>query len=203
MKISKIQIPQFVKTLAVVTPLVMASSFSKAQTVEQDSDIFVKSNKISLTDIPASRLESQPIKVGEERIYPAVLVDLSEGILYHYDLECYLIDAYPIASGKKSTPTKPGLRKISHIEQYPYDKAPKSTKRYKNPDDYGPYVVCLQNIDMKTGEVIGSDGQFIHGTNQPNSIGKKVSKGCVRLHNKDVEELVDNLYKNQYVLVQE
>jgi lipoprotein-anchoring transpeptidase ErfK/SrfK len=29
----------------------------------------------------------------------------------------------------------------------------------------------------------------IHGTNDPSSIGKAVSKGCIRMHNEDVEEL--------------
>lgn len=29
----------------------------------------------------------------------------------------------------------------------------------------------------------------IHGTNNPTSIGKSVSKGCIRMYNKDVEEL--------------
>lgn len=29
----------------------------------------------------------------------------------------------------------------------------------------------------------------IHGTNNPSSIGKSVSKGCIRMFNKDVEEL--------------
>ena len=27
----------------------------------------------------------------------------------------------------------------------------------------------------------------IHGTNDPSSIGKAVSKGCIRMHNKDIE----------------
>ncbi|MCM3636161.1 L,D-transpeptidase [Sporosarcina luteola] len=29
----------------------------------------------------------------------------------------------------------------------------------------------------------------IHGTNNPSSIGKNVSRGCIRMHNKDVLEL--------------
>ncbi|SFF55291.1 LysM domain-containing protein [Halobacillus alkaliphilus] len=29
----------------------------------------------------------------------------------------------------------------------------------------------------------------IHGTNNPSSIGKAVSKGCIRMYNRDVEEL--------------
>ncbi len=31
----------------------------------------------------------------------------------------------------------------------------------------------------------------IHGTNKPNSIGRAVSHGCIRMHNKDVEELFE------------
>jgi len=31
----------------------------------------------------------------------------------------------------------------------------------------------------------------IHGTNDPSSIGKAVSRGCIRMHNHDVEELAD------------
>jgi len=29
----------------------------------------------------------------------------------------------------------------------------------------------------------------IHGTNEPESIGKAVSQGCVRMYNKDIEEV--------------
>jgi len=31
----------------------------------------------------------------------------------------------------------------------------------------------------------------IHGTNDPNSIGRKITRGCIRLHNKDILELVE------------
>ena len=33
----------------------------------------------------------------------------------------------------------------------------------------------------------------IHGTNDPNSIGRNVSNGCVRMLNKDVEEIFSML----------
>lgn len=32
-------------------------------------------------------------------------------------------------------------------------------------------------------------GYGIHGTNRPASIGKMVSKGCIRMYNRDVEDL--------------
>ncbi|MEC3885246.1 L,D-transpeptidase [Halobacillus sp. HZG1] len=39
----------------------------------------------------------------------------------------------------------------------------------------------------------GTDGRIygIHGTNQPDSIGKSVSAGCIRMNNQDVEVLFD------------
>jgi len=33
----------------------------------------------------------------------------------------------------------------------------------------------------------------IHGTNDPSSIGKSVSRGCIRMHNHDVEELAQTI----------
>jgi len=36
----------------------------------------------------------------------------------------------------------------------------------------------------------------IHGTNDPNSIGKKITRGCIRLRNKDILELVE-IIKNR------
>ena len=33
------------------------------------------------------------------------------------------------------------------------------------------------------------DGYALHGTDQPESIGKSVSHGCIRLRNEDIETL--------------
>jgi lipoprotein-anchoring transpeptidase ErfK/SrfK len=35
------------------------------------------------------------------------------------------------------------------------------------------------------------DGYALHGTNQPASIGRAVSHGCVRLRNEDIAKLYD------------
>jgi lipoprotein-anchoring transpeptidase ErfK/SrfK len=37
---------------------------------------------------------------------------------------------------------------------------------------------------FKTGVAIG-----LHGTDEPNLVGKAISGGCVRMHNGDVEQL--------------
>lgn len=41
----------------------------------------------------------------------------------------------------------------------------------------------------------------IHGTNDPSSIGKAVSRGCIRMHNRDVEELASIVPNGTAVLI--
>jgi lipoprotein-anchoring transpeptidase ErfK/SrfK len=43
----------------------------------------------------------------------------------------------------------------------------------------------------------------IHGTTQPESIGKKISNGCVRMFNADVEEVYDLIPKGAKIVVEE
>lgn len=57
---------------------------------------------------------------------------------------------------------------------------------------YGPYAFGLALHSDTLTEFAGGPGQVgIHGTNQPAKIGQKVSHGCVRLRNSDVQDLVD------------
>ncbi|MCT2535263.1 L,D-transpeptidase family protein [Aquibacillus koreensis] len=51
----------------------------------------------------------------------------------------------------------------------------------KAPNPGGPYGTMWMSISKKH--------YGIHGTNDPSSIGNYVSRGCVRMYNKDVEEL--------------
>lgn len=44
-----------------------------------------------------------------------------------------------------------------------------------------------------SGEATGQLRYGIHGTNEPESIGKNVSLGCIRMHNEDVESLYSYL----------
>jgi len=81
-----------------------------------------------------------------------------------------LVKFYPIAIGKPSTPTPKGVFKIIN--------------KAINPG--GPFGIRWLGLSAPGGDY------GIHGTNNPSSIGKAVSNGCIRLHNKDVLE-VSNL----------
>lgn len=117
---------------------------------------------------------------GEEKV-ASIVVDIKNNILYRYNRTGHPIKAYPVATGKTSTPTKSGIRIVDHIEKYPYKYA-YGSKRKRNPKDYGPYILILNILDVKTGKTYPT-GQFIHGCRHESSIGKKVSHGCTRLGN--------------------
>lgn len=75
------------------------------------------------------------------------------------------IKAYPIATGKILTKTPTGIYRIIN--------------KQVNPG--GPFGARWMGLNRK--------GYGIHGTNNPSSIGKAVSHGCIRMYNKDVIEL--------------
>jgi len=74
---------------------------------------------------------------------------------------------YKVAVGKPSTPTPKGTFKIIN--------------KAVNPG--GPFGVRWMGLNAPNGDY------GIHGTNNPSSIGKNVSNGCIRMYNKDVLEL--------------
>lgn len=74
---------------------------------------------------------------------------------------------YRVAVGKPSTPTPKGTFKIIN--------------KAVNPG--GPFGARWMGLNAPNGDY------GIHGTNNPSSIGKNVSNGCVRMYNKDVIEV--------------
>ncbi len=169
------------------------------------NDTFVKTETVVTPKGTAEKniLDNAPdphiIIAGEAKI-AKITVDLSQNVLYKYDNEGNAQTAYLIASGKKNTPTDKGVRIVTHTESYPYRSAPKRTKRRRNPGAYGPRVICLNKIDKLTG-IQSQTGEFIHGTNQPNSIGKYASLGCMRMDNEVIKELAGEVKRGDIVII--
>ena len=91
-----------------------------------------------------------------------------------------VVKVYPIAVGKRSTPSPSGSFHIA-------------TKVVK-PTWYQPGKVVGPGPANPLGTRwmgLGFKGYGIHGTNQPRSIGKAASHGCIRMRIPDVEELFE------------
>lgn len=80
------------------------------------------------------------------------------------------IRVYPCAVGKPSTPSPVGNWEIA--------------TKVVNPD-WAVLGTRWMGLNVPSGNY------GIHGTNNPSSIGHAVSNGCIRLHNRNAEELFD------------
>jgi L,D-transpeptidase catalytic domain len=92
---------------------------------------------------------------------------------------CAVARTFRVGIGTGSTPTPVGRFYLTSL--------------FKIPDRgsvYGPYAYGLSGYSevlrsWKLGGIIG-----LHGTNDPGSVGKRSSHGCIRLHNRDIRALV-------------
>ena len=107
----------------------------------------------------------------------SILVSLHQRQLTLYHLG-NLIKTYPIAIGKMLTHTPTGQYFIVNRE----------------PNPGGPYGVMWLTLSRA--------GYGIHGTNDPSSIGKAVSLGCIRMYNHDVLELAALVPNGTKVIIQ-
>lgn len=89
-----------------------------------------------------------------------------------------IIKSYPIASGKPESPTPLGSFKI--------------IEKAKWGEGFGSNWLGL-NVPW------GIYG--IHGTNRPESIGRNISAGCVRMQNKHIEELYHLINEETNVVI--
>jgi hypothetical protein len=107
-------------------------------------------------------------------------VYLDEFNLKAYKGEEVILDA-PIGVAQENRPTPGGL-------YY-------TTELLKSADPaYGPWAFGLSGFSETLTSFNGGQGQLgLHGTNQPEKIGTRVSSGCIRLKNEDIEKLVSEV----------
>lgn len=90
-----------------------------------------------------------------------IIVDLSDRNLYLLDAN-RVVRSFPIAIGKMLTKTPTGEFVIIN----------------KQPDPGGPFGAFWMGLSKPH--------YGIHGTDDPSSIGREVSHGCIRMYNSDV-----------------
>jgi L,D-transpeptidase ErfK/SrfK len=130
--------------------------------------------------IPTSISTSNPV-TQEVRL----VVKLKERRVYVYRGKTQL-EKFAIAVGKKGWETPTGNHKVINKDVYPTFKNFKTGVTIEGGDRDNP-------LNTQIG---------FHGTNQPELIGKAVSHGCIRMHNKDVIKLYDYVAIGTPVIVQ-
>jgi lipoprotein-anchoring transpeptidase ErfK/SrfK len=109
------------------------------------------------------------------------------------------VDSFPVGLGSENG-TPEGTWKVKNRLVRPtyYPPASASDKRIipaGHPDNpLGSHWIGLEGTG---GDAVGREGYGIHGTKEPESIGKSVSLGCIRMHNEDVAQVFSLLMPGQ------
>jgi len=204
--IFKINIPQFNPCFA-AKPDKVQEIFPVSGQSNINTDIFTSLiTPQGVTDKSALKIAPNPdIVINGEKKKAGIIVDISKNILFRYDKDGNPVNAFLIASGKKSTPTDTGVRIVTHKEKFPYRGAPRRAKRRRAPRDYGPMIICLNKIDPETGKQ-SSTGEFIHGCRSyektfESTPDRYVSHGCMRMDNDVIKELAPTVEKGEIVII--
>ncbi len=175
--------------------------FSSAITdkVEDGDSLYTIAKKFKTTIAllkKSNGLKSSVIRPGKTlKVTPGnfrIVVSKPEFTLSLY-LNDRLIKVYPVGIGIEDYYTPTGKFKIINKLIDPDWYAPDGVYPYGDP----------KNVLGTRWMGISSPGYGIHGTTQPETVGKKSSQGCIRMFNKDVEELYDLVPPGTPVIIKE
>lgn len=109
-----------------------------------------------------------------------LLINLSTNQLLFFENGKY-VRTFPVAVGKSATPTPEGIFYVIN--------------KYKNKEYHRKKIEGgAPNNPLGTRWLGLNEKEYaIHGTNRDSSIGRKVSNGCIRMHNRDVEWLYERI----------
>ena len=121
------------------------------------------------------------VKKGDvvlKRVPYRIQVDLSDRQLSLWKGR-ELVMREPVGVGRSVTATPTGLYYLTELLQPPNPNGP-----------YGPFAFGTSAFSDVVTDFAGGEGTIgIHGTDDPSSIGKEVSHGCIRLSNASISRL--------------
>ena len=139
-------------------------------------------------------IPGQFILPDEERT--GIVINVAELRLYYYpDVEAGeapRVETYPIGIGRDAYNTPLGITETTMRLENPAWYPPESIRREAaERGDPAPAVVPpgADNPLGKYAILLDIPGYLIHGTNQPDGIGMRASRGCIPMHPEDIESV--------------
>lgn len=130
------------------------------------------------------------VRFGMAKPAGSIVINTRKNILY-YVLGNGKAVQYRVATAKSGFEWT-GTYKVSGKKQWP-DWRPPAEMRERRPDLPTFMAGGPKNPLGARAMYLGSTIYRIHGTNEPKSIGKSASSGCIRMLNADVEELYQHV----------
>jgi lipoprotein-anchoring transpeptidase ErfK/SrfK len=137
-----------------------------------------------------------------EYLTRVIKIDTREKLLNLFDGD-KLIASLPITPGRGHLATPPGTWRIVGIAQMPTFRWDKSVLEYGvRSDNFYELPIGPNNPVGVMWIGLNRAGIGIHGTNQPQTIGRSASHGCMRTANWDVVRLAKMITKGMTVIIE-
>ncbi len=155
---------------------------------------------------PFDVLKGDAIIIPLHRILPdnkleekVIYINLPEKRIY-YLLDKHILITFPIGVGTDNTQSPIGTFYISEKRKNPAWYVPENIR--KEEPDLPAIVPPGENNPLGTRAMrLGNTNYLIHGTNKRFGVGLKVSHGCIRMYNSDVEKLFELVNKGTKVVI--
>ncbi|MGF1457195.1 MAG: L,D-transpeptidase family protein [Alphaproteobacteria bacterium] len=139
--------------------------------------------------------EGTPIILPMQHLLPdraewGILVNRGDLRLYFFPKGNGPVRSWPISTGREEYETPLGLQHVTQLTRNP-TWIPTATHRSEDPTVPSRVPPGPDNPLGKFRVRVGWDGYAIHGTNKPEGIGRRVSRGCIRMYPVHIEELFD------------
>ncbi|MFY0990389.1 L,D-transpeptidase family protein [Halomonas sp. C05BenzN] len=124
-----------------------------------------------------------------------IVINLSELRLYYYSGED-VVETYPISVGRDGFATPVGETRTTVKVKDPAWSPPRSMREEAAARGEPPPAVVPPGPDNPLGRhaiLLGLQSYLIHGTNQPDGVGMRASRGCIRMFPEDIESLYDRV----------
>ncbi len=195
---------RFFKSAAAVTIIIAGLISSSAIAAEKVPFAGIVIVPASAPPTAQVELEQQTFKRGKTVIYVtnkkpgSIIVNTKTNQLF-YVLGMDRAVMYRVATAKKGFEWK-GVNKVSAKTQWPDWRPP--TEMLARRPDLPTFMAGGPNNPLGARALyLGSTIYRIHGTNEPKSIGKAASSGCIRMFNEDVSELYSFVKRGAEVTV--
>ncbi|KQV34745.1 MULTISPECIES: L,D-transpeptidase [unclassified Rhizobium] len=205
----------FAATLIAAATLFSTTAFAAGQTASYDvASLQSATARTSLlqaltqgkakpkNDISRAPIPRKLVAFAEEVAPGTIIVDNSERRLYHV-LGDGTAMKYAISVGRKGF-IWTGTNTVSRKAEWPTWNPPAEMRAREAKKGHILPVTMKGGINNPLGAramYLGSTIYRIHGTNQPSSLGKAMSSGCIRMANEDVEHLYANVTIGTKVIV--
>lgn len=117
-----------------------------------------------------------------------VVINLAQSRLYYFPAGGGRVETHPIAIGFIGKNTPVGVTRVVSKEANPTWHPPPSIRR-EEPELAAAVPPGPDNPLGAFAMHLGWANYLVHGTNKPDSIGRTVSHGCIRLYPEDIDRL--------------